>query len=312
MIEVRGLSRYYGNRKAVVDLTFDVAKGDVFGLIGPNGAGKTTTIKMLATILKPSAGDASICGHSIRHAAREVRGRIGYMPDLHGVYEGMTVADYLRFFAAAYAIPEGSRERTVDQILELVDLGGLRDRLIADLSRGTQQRISLARVLVHDPDVLILDEPASGLDPRARIEIRELLRELKGMGKTILISSHILPELEEVCTRVAIVDQGRLVWTGSPADARRNDGGTRRVRVRPAGRVPEAIEALKVHPAVESAEADGVEILVTLRDGNGSAGFVARALLARDIDIDHLVEERPSLEELFLAVTRRREEGVTE
>lgn len=217
-VEVQRLQVTYGKTVAVRDLSFTIPEGEVFGFIGPNGAGKTTTIKVLATILKPTRGRALVRGIDVTVDPRSIRRRIGYMPDFFGVYEDLTVEEYLHFFAAAYRIGRAKRSSVVGDVLTLTDLTAKKDSPVDALSRGMKQRLGLARVLLHDPELLLLDEPASGLDPRARIEIRELLKELKRMGKTILISSHILSELAELCTRIGIVEMGRMVAEGSLAD----------------------------------------------------------------------------------------------
>src|SRR3954469_2050256 len=204
----------YGDLYALNRLTLKLERGDVYGFIGPNGSGKTTTMRMLATLLNPSWGEATVCGYSIYTGSKEIRRAIGYMPDFFGVYDDMKVAEYLEFFAAAYRISVTDRKKKVDQVLEYVDLGYKRDALVTSLSRGMTQRLGLARVLLHDPQVLLLDEPASGLDPRARIEIRALLKELRNMGKTILVSSHILPELADICNKIGIIERGQLLFDG--------------------------------------------------------------------------------------------------
>ncbi len=214
-IEVENLWVTYGRTIAVRDLSFSIPKGEVFGFIGPNGAGKTTAIRVLATLLKPAFGTALIDGTDVTFAAKAIRKRIGYMPDTFGVYEDLTAYEYLHFFAAAYRIERGKRNSLIGDVLALTDLTEKRDSPVDALSRGMRQRLGLARVLLHDPDFLLLDEPASGLDPRARIEIRELLKELRNMGKTILVSSHILHELAQLCTRIGIIEAGRMVAAGS-------------------------------------------------------------------------------------------------
>ncbi len=218
MIRVRHLTHRYGDREVVRDVSFHVRKGEIFGFIGPNGAGKTTTIRIMATLMEPSSGRVEIDDIDVEVDPEAVRRRIGYMADNPGVYDRVTVAEYLEFFAAAYRVPVSERTSTVAAVVELTDLGALRDRLVAELSKGMKQRIQLARTLLHDPKVLILDEPASDLDPRARIEMRDLLMELRRMGKTIFLSSHILAELADMCTSVAILEKGRLVASG-PVDA---------------------------------------------------------------------------------------------
>jgi ABC-2 type transport system ATP-binding protein len=218
VIETRGLVKRYGDQVAVDGVDLAVGAGEIFGLVGPNGAGKTTMMKMLATLLAPTAGEALISGISIADDPIEVRRRIGYMPDFYGVYDDLRVWEYLDFFARCYGVSAARRAGMIGELLDIVGLTDKRDAYVEALSRGMRQRLCLAHTLVHDPVLLILDEPASGLDPRARVEMREILRELRGMGKTILISSHILPELAEMCTSVGIIDRGRLLRAGSIRD----------------------------------------------------------------------------------------------
>src|SRR6187397_3323499 len=218
IVRTEGLVKRYDGTLAVAGLDLDVAQGEIFGLVGPNGAGKTTTLRILATLLAPSAGTAEIAGMSVTRNPDQVRRVIGFMPDSFGVYDDMKVWEYLDFFARCYGIAPAARRRVITDLLELVDLAPKRHEYVQTLSRGMQQRLCLAHSLVHDPQVLLLDEPASGLDPRARVELRELLRELRAMGKTILISSHILPELEELCTSVAIIDHGKVLASGRVDD----------------------------------------------------------------------------------------------
>jgi ABC-2 type transport system ATP-binding protein len=219
IVRTSGLVKRYPGTVAVAGLDLDIAEGEIFGLVGPNGAGKTTTLRILATLLKPTAGEAEIAGINVRRDPDAARRVLGFMPDVFGVYDDMRVWEYLDFFARCYGIPAARRRRMIGDLLDLVDLGGKRDSYVQGLSRGMQQRLCLAHTLVHDPSVLLLDEPASGLDPRARVELRELLRELRTLGKTILISSHILPELEELCTSVAIVDHGKVLAEGRAVSA---------------------------------------------------------------------------------------------
>ena len=211
VIRAVGLNKKYGTFHAVKSLDLELDEGDVFGFIGPNGAGKTTTMRMLATLLDPTSGEAYVCGHSIYQRPREIRRLVGYMPDFFGVYDDMKVIEYLEFFAATYRIAPEKRIDICERVLDLVDLMFKRDNLANTLSRGQTQRLGLARVLVHDPQVLLLDEPASGLDPRARIKIRELIKRLRDMGKTIMVSSHILPELADICNKVGIIERGELI-----------------------------------------------------------------------------------------------------
>jgi ABC-2 type transport system ATP-binding protein len=220
IIETKDLKKRYGKFDAVNGLSLEVPAGSIYGFVGPNGAGKTTTMRMLTTLTRPTAGQAWVAGHSVTQEPRAVRRAIGYMPDEFGVYDDMRVWEYLDFFAACYDIPESNRRRLIDDLLELVDLAHRRDDMVDKLSRGMKQRLSLARTLAHDPSILILDEPASGLDPRARVEIRELLVELSKMGKTIFFSSHILADVSEICTHIGIIEAGQMVAQGSMQDMR--------------------------------------------------------------------------------------------
>src|SRR5213596_961810 len=218
VIQTINLTKKYGKLTALDNLHLNIEEGECFGYIGPNGAGKTTTIRILATLLQPTWGEARVCGHVVGYQSRKIRPLIGYVPDFFGAYEDMVVVEYLEFFAAAYNINGTQRTKIVNDVLELTDLAFKRDALVDGLSRGMKQRLSIARVLVHDPKVLLLDEPAGNLDPRARIEMRELLKELRRMGKTILISSHILPELADLCNTVGIIERGELLYSGPVAD----------------------------------------------------------------------------------------------
>src|SRR3954451_6392385 len=218
VIKTVNLTKRYGTLVALSNLNLEINEGDCFGFIGPNGAGKTTTIKILATLLQPTWGEARICDLVVGYQSRQIRPMIGYVPDYFGAYEDMVVQEYMEFFAAAYGINGSARNKVVNDVLELTDLAYKRDALVDGLSRGMKQRLSIARVLVHDPKVLLLDEPAGNLDPRARIEMRELLKELRRLGKTILISSHILPELADLCNTVGIIEQGELIYSGPVAD----------------------------------------------------------------------------------------------
>jgi ABC-2 type transport system ATP-binding protein len=301
------LTKRYGSSLAVAGVDLEVAQGEIFGLVGPNGAGKTTTLKMLATLLVPSSGDAEVGGRSVRREPNAVRSVIGYMPDTFGVYDDMRVWEYLDFFGRCYGLSAARRRQMISDLLDLVDLADKRQAYVQELSRGMQQRLCLAHALVHDPQVLLLDEPASGLDPRARVELRELLRELRLLGKTIIISSHILPELEELCTSVAIIDHGRLLASGRVDDIQQRFrvGGVYRARV--LGDEDELARAeshLSAHSEVASLvrRPDG-ELEFALR---GEAE-VASAVLASAVQVGiRLVSFGPAasdLEELFLQIT---------
>ncbi len=302
-----GLVKRYDRTLAVAGLDLDVAEGEIFGLVGPNGAGKTTTLRILATLLVPDGGDAWIAGHSVRRNPNDVRRVLGFMPDSFGVYDDMKVWEYLDFFARCYGIPADRRRRMIGDLLDLVDLGPKRDTYVQGLSRGMQQRLCLAHALVHDPKVLLLDEPASGLDPRARVELRELLRELRALGKTILVSSHILPELEELCTSVAIIDRGQVLAQGRVADIERRlrVGAVYRVRVLGDAAAVEAAQSWFTHQhSVVSAELleDGSIEIGFHGDDDAAAALLAAAVRA-DLRLATFARAASDLEELFLQVT---------
>jgi ABC-2 type transport system ATP-binding protein len=304
MIETKNLTKNYGTLTAVDDLDLTIKDGDIFGFIGPNGAGKTTTMRILVTLLEPTRGSAFINGLNVTKDGKKVRRLVGYMPDFMGVYDDLKVFEYLEFFAAAFGIERKKRKSIVEGVLELTDLESKKSATVDSLSRGMQQRLGLARVLIHDPKVLILDEPASGLDPRARIEIRELLRELKRMGKTIMISSHILSELEEICDHVGIIEHGRLVFSGTLEEIRPRLGIESKVRVRVADHQDKAIELLSALPQVRQVQALGDEIAVTFHEGKHANGIVARTLVNADLDIISLQPERLKLDDAFLQLTK--------
>ena len=303
MIETRQLAKSYGTFHALRGIDLKVEEGDVYGFIGPNGAGKTTTIRILTTLLEPTTGSASIGGLDVGAHREEIRGIIGYMPDNFGVYRDMTVHEYLQFFAAAYGVPSSERATLVGGLLELTDLAGKRDALIDHLSRGMQQRLGLARTLVHDPKVLILDEPASGLDPRARIEIREILKTLQKMGKTILLSSHILPELETLCTRIGILERGELVAQGTVAEVVAKAGKDLEVVLRTTDDARAQVVAQEIPGVLRAAldEDGGVRCEVS-RDLDLAA--ITERLGSRGVWVRHLERREPSLEEVFMALTR--------
>jgi ABC-2 type transport system ATP-binding protein len=311
MIETRDLTKMYGDLYALDRLTLRLERGDVYGFIGPNGAGKTTTMRILATLLNPTWGEATVCGYSIYNAAKDIRRTMGYMPDFFGVYDDMKVIEYLEFFAAAYRIKGVERRQKCEQVLELVDLGYKRDALVTSLSRGMTQRLGLARVLLHEPQVLLLDEPASGLDPRARIEMRALLKELRSMGKTILVSSHILPELADICNKIGIIERGKLLFNGDVESA------IKQVRQRHVltivvgdGRNPEAKKIIENHTSVETVEHNEKEdfLKVTLREAVTEGSFLAEMLVQGGYRLKMLKEEEIDLEDVFMGITK----GITQ
>src|SRR5947207_1437332 len=282
MIETRDLTKTYGDLYALNRLTLKLEKGDVYGFIGPNGAGKTTTMRILATLLNPSWGEASVCGYSIYTGSKDIRRAIGYMPDFFGVYDDMKVTEYLEFFAAAYRIHGPSRRKKVEEVLELVDLTYKRDALVTSLSRGMTQRLGLARVLLHEPQVLLLDEPASGLDPRARIEMRKLIKRLRDLNKTIMLSSHILPELADMCNKIGIIERGKLLFDGDVETAIRQVRQRHRLTVSVGdGRNNEAMQELEGNADIEAIEhkADEDHLIVTLAEGISEGSFIAEILV---------------------------------
>ncbi len=307
MLETRDLTKMYGDLYALNRLSIKLERGDVYGFIGPNGSGKTTTMRILATLLNPSWGEATVCGYSIYNGAKEIRRLIGYMPDFFGVYDDMKVIEYLEFFAAAYRIKGAERRQKCDQVLELVDLGFKRDALVTSLSRGMTQRLGLARVLLHEPQVLLLDEPASGLDPRARIEMRRLLKDLRGMGKTILVSSHILPELADICNKIGIIESGKLLFDGDLSAAIRQvrQQLVMIVRVAP-NQTQEAHDVLRSHNNVHGVEIqnEGADLQVTLKDGLADGSFIGDVLIGRGIKLHVLREEEIDLEDVFMRITK--------
>jgi ABC-2 type transport system ATP-binding protein len=307
IVRTVGLIKRYPGTLAVAGLDLEVAEGEIFGLVGPNGAGKTTTLRILATLLSATSGEAEVAGISVRRNPDQARRVLGFMPDVFGVYDDMKVWEYLDFFARCYGIPAEKRRQMIGDLLDLVDLGDKRDSYVQGLSRGMQQRLCLAHTLVHDPTVLLLDEPASGLDPRARVELRELLRELRALGKTIVISSHILPELEELCTSVAIVDHGQVLAQGRVADIEKRLRYGAVLRVRVIGET-DAVESARAFFAAEARVASAT----VLNDGQIELGFrgddaesaeLLAASIRAGIRVVSFARAASDLEELFLQVT---------
>ena len=304
MIKTEDLTKVYGDLKAIDSLTLELDEGDLFGFIGPNGSGKTTTMRILATLLQPSWGEATVCNYSIYTHPKEIRRLIGYMPDFFGVYDDMKVIEYLEFFAAAYRIKGAARRKICDEVLELVDLGYKRDAFVTSLSRGMTQRLGLARALLHDPKVLLLDEPASGLDPRARIEIRALLRELRGLGKTIMVSSHILPELADVCNKIGIIERGKLLISAEVSDVMRQVRRQPILHVALRGDLDAAAKQLETHPAVEKVELRDGHLVATLHEGTEDYSDLPTLLIQAGYKITSFKEEEINLETAFMALTK--------
>lgn len=310
MIKTVDLTKQYGKLFALKDLNIELREGDLFGFIGPNGSGKTTTMKILATLLQPSSGEGYICGRSIFTKPKEIRRLIGYMPDFYGVYEDMKVIEYLEFFAAAYRIRGEHRKKVCDETLDLVDLGYKREALATSLSRGMTQRLGLARVLLHDPQVLLLDEPASGLDPRARIEMRELLKRLGGRGKTIMVSSHILPELADVCNKVGIIERGELLVNATVADVMRQVRDHIVINIEVLDEIDRATAILEQHDAVDSVSIvthhEQKTIRLKLAKGKVVDDYcnLPNLLIEHGIKLRSFKEDEINLETAFMALTK--------
>ncbi len=306
MIKTIDLTKKYGDIFAIKSIELDLGEGDLFGFIGPNGAGKTTTMRIIATLLTPSWGEAYVCGHSVHTKPKEIRRLVGYMPDFFGVYDDMTVVEYLEFFAAAYRINGDARRKRVDEMLDVVDLEFKRDAYANTLSRGQTQRLGLARTLMHDPQVLLLDEPLSGLDPRARIEMRNLLRRLGQMGKTIIVSSHILPELADICNKVGIIDRGELKVNATVTEVLRRVREHTVLVVEPS--TPDQLASIATlltnHEKVQAIEMGDASIRVILRREVSDYSDLPRRLIESGVNLRRFSEEELDLESAFMALTK--------
>ena len=306
MIKTTNLTKKYGDMFAIQGIELDLVEGDLFGFIGPNGAGKTTTMRIIATLLEPSSGEAYVCGHSVYTNPKEIRALVGYMPDFFGVYDDMTVTEYLQFFAAAYRINGPKRRQRCEEMLEIVDLEFKRDAMANTLSRGQTQRLGLARTLLHDPQVLLLDEPLSGLDPRARIEMRNLLRRLGQMGKTIIVSSHILPELADICNKVGIIDRGVLKVNATVADVMRQvrEHLVLLIQLADLEQTPQAIEHLRQSPLVADVQTIDAGLKVVLKPEVEEYSELPDSLIRSGVRLKQFREEQLDLESAFMALTK--------
>lgn len=299
IIFTKGLRREYGSTTAVDGLDLAVEEGSVAALVGPNGAGKTTLLRMIAALLEPTSGAALVAGHDVGEDARGVHAAVGYLPDFFGLYEELTARQCLRYFHLAYRLPEPA-DRRIEEVLELVALRDCADRPIESLSRGMRQRLGLARTLLHDPKLLLLDEPASGLDPGARRELQELLRRLAAMGKTIIVSSHILTELEDYCSHVIMLDHGRLIFSGTVAEARRRAGGGRRLRLRVLGPPEAARAALSADPSVYGAAAMSDGWAFRFSGDDESAERLLRALVQAGVRVCSFADDSGSISDGYM------------
>ncbi len=311
IIEINNLVKKYGKLTAVQNLTLQVEQGAIFGFVGPNGAGKTSTMRILTTLMSPTSGEAFVAGNSVTKNPRAVRRAIGYMPDFFGVYDDMTVWEYLDFFGACYEVPVAQRASVNKDLLELVDLTSRRDDRVEALSRGMKQRLGLARTLAHDPQVLILDEPASGLDPRARIEIRELLVELARMGKTIFFSTHILADVAEICTHVGIVEAGKLVASGNLEEMQRRLMPHRRIHVTVLDKVEEAKALLVDVDGVRTVEVEHQgalpgrhQLVIEYNGADKEVSAILSTLIKKKIPVIHFSEDVRDMEAVFMQATK--------
>ena len=305
MIELKNFGKDYGSFTAVENLDLKIEEGEMFGFIGPNGAGKSTSIRFLATLLRSTRGDGEINGFSVTRQPMDVRRSVGYMPDNFGVYDGMKVWEFLDFFAVAYKIGRTKRKQVIRDVLDLLDLTYKRDAFVNSLSRGMKQRLCLAKTLVHDPPVLILDEPASGLDPRARVEVKALLKELRRMGKTILISSHILTELADCCTSIGIIERGRLVMHGPIEEVYRQISQKNNViEAKFNGNADVAVSVIRSNPDVSDVQVDGNRVTIEFSSVDHNGAELLRELIRQDVSVRSFAEKEPTLEDVFMMVTK--------
>ena len=303
-VEVSNLKKYFGQTRAVDDVSFSFASGQVVGFVGPNGAGKTTTMRILATLDEPTAGQATIDGVSVIEDPERARHLVGYVPDSLPTHRDISVHEYLDFFARAYGLKGARRTRTVESVEEFTNLSGIRDKMLVALSKGMKQRVTLARALLHDPPVLIMDEPAAGLDPRARIELRELLRVLSAQGKAILISSHILTELAEICHGAVIIEHGRILMAGGIADLLSDSVPRRTVMIRVLAGQEELHRDLLQMPHIEAARFNGEEVAAEVSGTDEACADLLAALVARGYRVVEFKQQRANLEEIFMNVTK--------
>ena len=304
MIELNGFGKDYGEFTAVDCLDLKINEGEMFGFIGPNGAGKSTSIRFMTTLLRATRGDGSVNGFSISQNPMDVRRSIGYMPDAFGVYDGMKVWEFLDFFAVAYKIGRTKRKQVIRDVLELLDLTYKRDDYVNGLSRGMKQRLCLAKTLVHDPPVLILDEPASGLDPRARVEVKELLKELRRMGKTILISSHILTELADCCTSIGIIERGKLLMHGPMDEVYNQIRGNQVIEARFGNNFDKGLSIVRSDPKVRDVQVDGTKISIEFAEAEVNPSELLKALVSNDVEVINFGRKDPNLEDVFMMVTK--------
>ncbi len=303
MLELRNLVKQYGKFTAVDHLNLTIPDGSIFGFVGPNGAGKTTTMRMMAGLLRATDGSILLNDVDMTKNATLLRSKIGYMPDFFGVYDNLKVTEYMDFYAGTYEIPYKERDAIINNLLEIVDLSHKKDAYVDSLSRGMKQRLCLARSLVHDPDLLILDEPASGLDPRARVEMKEVLKQLQVMGKTVVISSHILPELAEMCTEVGIINHGKVATQGTVQEIMRKLTQKRVIHVKFMGDAQPVTKILQQMPMIQNIEEQTTDVQFAFDGTEEQLADVLKQLVVADIPVLSFKEKEGNLEEIFMQVT---------
>ncbi|HYF81961.1 MAG TPA: ABC transporter ATP-binding protein [Clostridia bacterium] len=308
MLNIKNLNKKYGKFQAVSDLNLEVPEGEIFGFVGPNGAGKTTTMKIICGLLRATTGEITLDGVDVIRNNKRIKEKIGYMPDFFGVYDDLKVSEYLEFYASIYNIKGQEKKKITDDLLELVDLSHKREAYVDSLSRGMKQRLCLARSLVHNPRLLVLDEPASGMDPRARVEMKEILRNLKGMGKTIIISSHILPELAELCTSIGIIDKGRIVISGSVEEIMQQVYSKKVIKLKVRDKIDDAVMILKEYPFIDKLVSRGDTIQAGFEGGDEDMSRVLSALVTRGIPVVSFAQLDGNLEDVFMKVTKGDDE----
>ncbi|MBE6011862.1 MAG: ABC transporter ATP-binding protein [Lachnospiraceae bacterium] len=303
MVEIKNLIKMYGKFTAVDNLNLNIPEGAIYGFVGPNGAGKTTTMKIMSGLLTATGGEVFIDNTDVVKNPLALKEKIGYMPDFFGVYDNLKVSEYMDFYEGAYYIPYNERKELTESLLELVDLSEKKEEYVDSLSRGMKQRLCVARCLIHDPKVVILDEPASGLDPRARIELKEILKQLRQMGKTIIISSHILSELSEMCTHVAIIDRGKIMISGSMADVMRSLSVNRTFNIRPLEKIQELISLLEEKPDVSDIYESTDNVEFSYKGKDEDFALLVKEIILKDIPIINIKEKEGNLEQIFMEVT---------
>lgn len=303
MLQIKNLNKLFGKFKVVDNLNLEISKGSIFGFVGPNGAGKTTTMKIMVGLLSATSGEIYIDGINITENISILKDKIGYMPDFFGVYDNIKVNEYMDFYAGTYYIPYSERKEIIDNLLEIVDLTHKKNAYVDSLSRGMKQRLCLARSLIHDPDILILDEPASGLDPRARLEMKEILKQLKSLNKTIIISSHILYELSEMCTEIGIINNGKIVEKGSISEIMNHLSNGRNICVKPIEKIDKLITILKENPNIKNIIQNTDEITFSFDGDDKLLSLIINDIVKNDIPIVSFKEKESSLEDIFMQLT---------